>query len=241
MKDVSGILAAIDGVLDEGTHDGYHSGPDAMSWSPPWDEPVVRDPEDAIEELMLQGWDGYAASALSPAAYWRSLTRETVPFELDPFTVAIEAEIRATFALLIEDEIYRALLPSRLAAIADDLNGHLDVPGMRLTWDPVSVPEPRLTRTYDVRAAVPLPELAPWQARLLRALGGAGFPPVTVIVPPVPGMRAPDLLIIDDPSGRRPRQFLAPAIGEATAELPAEVQRVWEAALVLLRHAEPET
>lgn len=47
-------------LIDEAIDDRWVS-PDAMRWTPTWDEPVVRDPASPVERLMAQGWDGYAA------------------------------------------------------------------------------------------------------------------------------------------------------------------------------------
>lgn len=55
------IIAAIDGAIDEFNF----AMPDAMHWIPTWDEyePVVWPPDGVVEQLLLEGWDGYAATA----------------------------------------------------------------------------------------------------------------------------------------------------------------------------------
>ena len=61
-RDISGVLAAIDGALGDG-FDGEYVSEDEMRWAPPWDEPVVAYPDGLVEELLLEGCDGYAAAA----------------------------------------------------------------------------------------------------------------------------------------------------------------------------------
>lgn len=55
----------------------WHGSLDAMRWSPPWGEPVVRSPHGLVEGLVTEGWDGYAAHGYQLYVL-RRMSREVV-------------------------------------------------------------------------------------------------------------------------------------------------------------------
>jgi hypothetical protein len=167
-RDVDQLLATIDGVLDVDGYDGeYAALDDSMRWAPPWDEPVVRDPETLIELRLLEGWDGHAASTQTASEYWRSLTTTATDAGLRWLAVASQAGLVTTAR-----RQYEASLGGRMEMIADQLNRLLsalpDAPD--LAWGILREPDDG-PHEPDNDTSVP-----PYQHRM-----GVGFGPEMTI------------------------------------------------------------